>query len=314
MAALETKWRCMSSDNLDAIPIRSLVAAIEVSPLPTALFDAQDMLRFANSSYDSLFLHGLPTPVHFADVIRHGFRGGFGVKVDSGDIEAFLSSVLSRRRAVPRRAFATDLVDGTWVWVSEVVMEDGWMMSVMTDITLFKQEERRLRQARDSALSASMTDILTGLPNRRRILSELQAAMSGSLASKQSLSVAIVDVDHFKPINDRFGHLGGDEALRCFAEYLARTAVGIGTVGRIGGEEFLLIVPGSKAAKAKGQIDEVRAAVPPTVIDDHPPLPITFSAGVAEFDGGESVSSLMRRADLALYRAKAAGRNRVEVA
>ena len=297
----------------DSEEARTLFTAVEASPLPTALFDAQDRLRFANASYEKLFLRGLPLPVDFADVIRHGFRGGFGVKIDSGGTEGFLSNVLERRRSVPKRAFATDLVDGTWLWVTEMLLENSWMMSVMTDITLLKQEERLLRQARDSALAASMTDALTGLPNRRRILTELQSTMAECLGNKCPLSVGIVDVDHFKPINERFGHLGGDEALRGFAGYLSQATLGVGSVGRIGGEEFLVILAGASASAAKTWVDAIRQAVPPVVFDDAPSLTITFSAGVAEFVGSEGISSLLRRADLALYRAKASGRNRVEV-
>lgn len=88
----------------------------------------------------------------------------------------------------------------------------------------------------------------------------------------------------------------------------------LGPVGRIGGEEFLLILPGTLGQAAKAQVDAIRTLVPPAVIDDQPPLALSFSAGVAEFNGEEGVSVLMRRADLALYRAKAGGRNRVEVA
>ena len=304
----------MPTDARDAQESRLLTAAVEASPLPTALFDADDVLRFVNRSYERLFLRGLAIPVPFADVIRHGFHGGFGVKVDSGDIEQFLSSVLRRRRGLPHRAFTTDLVDGTWLWVTEVLLDNGWLMSTMTDITVFKQEERLLRQARDSALAASNTDALTGLPNRRCILDGLKASMAACLETRQPLSVAIVDVDHFKPINDRFGHLGGDEALKCFAAYLSSVAKSLGPVGRIGGEEFLLILPGTLGQAAKAQVDAIRTLVPPALIDDQQPLALSFSAGVAEFNGEEGVSLLMRRADLALYRAKAGGRNRVEVA
>lgn len=291
-----------------------VMAAVEAGPMPTALFDPDDVLRFCNARYEALFLRGRPLPLGFADVIRHGYHGGFGVKINSGDVEAFLADVLQRRRALPRRAFATDLVDGSWMWITETLLDNGWMLAVMTDITTLKQEERVLRQARDQALAASMTDALTGLPNRRRILDELQGAMASAMGARQPLSVAIVDVDHFKPINDRYGHLGGDEALRGFAGYLAGASAGLGTVGRIGGEEFLLIMRGTAAAAALAQVDAIRGAVPPARLGNHAPLTLSFSAGVAEYDGSEAYSSFMRRADLALYRAKAGGRNRVEFA
>jgi diguanylate cyclase (GGDEF)-like protein len=291
-----------------------VMAAVEAGPMPTALFDPDDVLRFCNPRYETLFLRGRALPISFADLIRHGFHGGFGVKIDSGDVEAFLADVLQRRRALPRRAFASDLVDGSWMWITETLLDNGWMLSVMTDITTLKQEERVLRQARDKAVAAAMTDALTGLPNRRRILDELHGAMTSAMDARQPLSVAIVDVDHFKPINDRYGHLGGDEALRGFAGYLAGAASGLGQVGRIGGEEFLLIMRGTPADAALARVDAIRNAVPPAQLGNQRSLPLTFSAGVAEYDGSEGYSSFMRRADLALYRAKAAGRNRVEFA
>jgi diguanylate cyclase (GGDEF)-like protein len=156
----------------------------------------------------------------------------------------------------------------------------------------------------------AMTDELTGLPNRRAVLARLTELLDGGRAC----AVMIVDIDHFKAINDRHGHLVGDEMLRAVAGVVAKVLRQPMVAGRLGGEEFLLLLPDTELDAATQVAEQVRAAV--GGIDTSrwfsgPPLSI--SAGVAMAlprPGG--VTDALRRADEALYAAKAAGRNRVQ--
>ncbi len=157
----------------------------------------------------------------------------------------------------------------------------------------------------------STHDALTGLANRRLGL----ARLSELIAADQPLSIALVDVDHFKRVNDAFGHEAGDQALTAVAHALRDPLGGTELVARWGGEEFLLIWPQTDLAAAIEFAQALRLAVPaqaPTLAGRT--LRTTVSLGLAQRRDGESVSQLLRRADAALYAAKDAGRDRVMAA
>ena len=125
-------------------------------------------------------------------------------------------------------------------------------------------------------------------------------------------AVAMLDIDHFKKINDRLGHGAGDEALRHVADVLSRNIRGGDVFGRYGGEEFLLIMPDTALLNAELLCNRLRDAVRssrPAAIDDAGP--ITLSGGLVQFRNGETCDDLVRRADIALYQAKTGGRNRI---
>lgn len=301
-----------------ALPVgelAALVRALESAPVVVALYDQRDNLVYANALRDRCFLRGWRAPISFADVIRMGFRQGFGVKISSGDVESFLEGVLTRRRGERHRAFQTDLMDGAWLWMTETVMDDGYFLSVATDITSLKHHERVLTQARDSAMQESLTDALTGLPNRRAMMAEVQVAAEVGRRQGRPLSLALIDLDHFKAINDRFGHDTGDQVLRYFSEFCTQKLAPQDRFGRLGGEEFLLMLPGLNAEHALVFVDWLRDSVPrvPTG-EDGLKLEFSFSAGIAEYGESDTPSLCLRRADEALYRAKNAGRNYAMVA
>jgi len=149
------------------------------------------------------------------------------------------------------------------------------------------------------ASSASL-DGLTGLANRRGFDDALDEAMLGTARSGVQFSVALIDVDHFKAVNDQQGHAAGDELLRTVArEWVPRLPRGA-MLARHGGDEFALLLPSCPGPAARRVVEELRLACAQAPV----------SAGVAQHAPGESASQLMRRADTALYRAKAAGRGR----
>jgi len=284
--------------------LQALVAGLEHSELLAGLFDPGDRLRWANLAYHDTFLRGLALPAAFADVLRHGHHGGFGVLVSCGDVEAFLADILPRRRACASRTLLSDTIDGRWLQFSETLLADGWMLTVAADITALKQQERRIAQMHADALQASLTDPLTGVSNRRHILELTEQALQARVERGTPMSVALIDIDHFKRVNDSHGHQAGDEVLRGFArECRARLRPHDG-VGRIGGEEFMLLLPGAGLGTAQRIVERLRAAI------EWGPRGCTFSAGLAAPRAGEDVDALLRRADAALYAAKRAGRNR----
>ena len=147
----------------------------------------------------------------------------------------------------------------------------------------------------------SRRDELTGLPNRRVWTEEFPAFLRRAAADRVPVAVCMIDLDHFKSFNDTYGHPAGDRLLQTAARAWERELRAYDLLARYGGEEFILLLTGSTTEDATGIVDRLRAATP---------LEQTFSAGMAIWDYEESSDDLVARADVALYAAKAAGRNR----
>jgi len=180
---------------------------------------------------------------------------------------------------------------------------------VSRDITELKLLEVRLREM-------AATDFLTGLANRRHFLARLEQELSRiHRLDGHCASVLMLDSDHFKQVNDTFGHATGDNVLRHLAALMQRELRNIDTIGRVGGEEFAVILPGADLPAAEVFAERLRnkiAASPMTHEDQ--PIALTVSIGVAGMRAGDaSADDALVRADRALFRAKECGRNRVAV-
>ncbi len=158
-----------------------------------------------------------------------------------------------------------------------------------------------------------VVDHLTGLNNRRHFDDTCAREFSRARRHERALSLLMIDIDHFKQVNDRFGHPAGDEVLQEVARALASRLGREETIARYGGEEFVILLPEAPAERARRVAEKLRAAVERLEISSHARrIPITLSVGVAELAESDRVASdLIRRADEALYAAKHAGRNRV---
>jgi diguanylate cyclase len=296
--------------SLDDEAILHLLEALTESGQAISIYDAEDRLRYANKTYQGIFLKGYEGALTFTDILRYGAKNGIGVRIDGGDVEALIARTLPRRRSTPRKSFETDFMDGRWFWMDHTILPNGWVLTVGADITALKQNEQTLRKAHEEALQASRTDLLTGLPNRRHILELLDEALAGNEPATSGLCVAIIDIDRFKAINDTYGHDAGDLVLQHFANTCRERLRSQDHMGRTGGEEFLLLLPGVRLNEAARIIDRFRADFPSAKCDASPSrLPYTFSAGVAEALPHDDRSSLLYRADSALYAAKSEGRN-----
>jgi diguanylate cyclase (GGDEF)-like protein len=169
-----------------------------------------------------------------------------------------------------------------------------------------------LREAHARIEVLAQIDELTGVLNRRWIMKALDDEIERTQRSGSVCSVALLDIDHFKRINDTYGHPAGDDVLRTFAIALAANLRGIDKLGRYGGEEFLLILPGSSKEQAVIAVDRLRkliAAIDWIAISGD--LRVTISAGVTQLGQTQTADDVISHADAALYEAKDGGRNRV---
>jgi diguanylate cyclase len=174
------------------------------------------------------------------------------------------------------------------------------------------ETNRELRRAFGQIGELAIRDELTGTHNRRYLMEVLARERSRAERLSEPFSVCLLDIDHFKAINDSAGHAAGDAVLRHFAALAPRGLRGIDAFGRFGGEEFLLVLPGTARQGAVAAAERVRAAVEAGAFPGLPPgRRVTITAGVATHVKGEAVAALLARADQALYRGKQAGRNRV---
>jgi diguanylate cyclase (GGDEF)-like protein len=167
----------------------------------------------------------------------------------------------------------------------------------------------RMQAERSLLKRYALTDSLTGLPNRLAFETTLERDYTLSLRTRQPLSLIMLDLDRFKRVNDTYGHNRGDAVLAQLAQVLQSVIRGSDHPARWGGEEFVIVLPNSTTLEAAVLAERIRKAVEK---EDFQVGALTVSLGVAQLEGIDSPLSLARRADEALYRAKAAGRNRVE--
>jgi diguanylate cyclase (GGDEF)-like protein len=160
------------------------------------------------------------------------------------------------------------------------------------------------------------TDALTGAANRRHIDWVLHRAVDDAQAEQRQLSVIMLDVDHFKAVNDRHGHQAGDQVLVQIVQACQGALRQFDRLGRMGGEEFVVVLPDSDLEAGLQVAERLRASVASLQpVIDGTSRPLSISLGVAQLQPAEKdMAALVRRADAALYRAKAGGRNRVEAA
>ena len=188
-------------------------------------------------------------------------------------------------------------------------------LSAVVIATLALLVTRQIRSARRLRIVA-LTDELTRLPNRRHLLTVAEEQVRAARARGAGFGVLMLDVDHFKRINDRFGHEAGDAVLRRTAEVFRSQLRDGDTVGRTGGEEFVAVLPGASAAASAEVAERLRRAVEAADFADlDPSLSVTVSVGAAVWQPDDAnFAATCKRADDSLYRAKESGRNRVEMA
>ncbi len=301
---------------LAALPdvVAALLALLDASEGGVVFRDAGGRLLTANRQAELIFgasaeqLAGT-TP---------GDREPFTVRRDGSPLEAAdhpATVALETRKPVRGVAMGVRRPDGSLHWIvmnaEPVISEDGTLLGVVTtfiDHTDRLETESHVSELMDRLARQALMDALTDLPNRRAFDARLAEEVARSRRHRTPLSLAVIDVDAFKALNDTRGHPAGDLALTRLADAMRRAVRQEDVATRLAGDEFAVILPGADLAAATAVLDRIRHAVAaePALVK----MGVTFSAGLAERGVRGTGSDLYRRADAALYRAKAAGGNR----
>jgi two-component system, cell cycle response regulator len=173
----------------------------------------------------------------------------------------------------------------------------------------------KLRNSMQSTMEMALIDPLTGLNNRRYFTSHLTSLLGHAGSTRGELTLLILDIDHFKQVNDTYGHDAGDEVLQDFAQRMKLSVRGIDLVCRLGGEEFVIVMPDTDPIRGFRIADRIRQSVgnvPFKIHGGKKEISVTVSVGMTGLRGEDlTVDALLKRADDALYKAKRDGRNRV---
>jgi diguanylate cyclase (GGDEF)-like protein len=242
---------------------------------------------------------------------RHATPGGGQYFVVAGLVMIILALLLRFVAALFGQVDLNQVTASHPAHAFSVLMSTLIIVLIAMGLVLMTKEQADVRNH-----TLAMQDDLTGLNNRRSIQQVLTQQIALARRSQRSLALLLIDIDHFKQINDTHGHLSGDKALRDVAVCLRERLRAQDMVGRWGGEEFIAILPDTDAAGAQALAEALRVATEQagfSSINDHP-IPMTISIGlhVLELSSGNQRDDMIGAADRALYQAKQNGRNRVE--
>jgi diguanylate cyclase len=228
----------------------------------------------------------------------------------SGVVERIGAGDLEARVEVMGAGVMASLAEGVNAMAGKVAYTQNELTEQVERVT------HELRAQKEAAEKAARTDLLTGLASRRAFTELADSEMHRALRYSTPLSLVMVDLDHFKRINDNFGHRVGDTVLVSFARIVSQQVREVDVVGRLGGEEFAILLPNTDVAEAVRVTERIRLAVANSKLESNGQvIQYTASFGIATFSGHEvSLGGFMDRADVALYKAKRYGRNRVELA
>jgi len=284
-----------------------LFDAISALPDGFVCYDADDRLELCNERYREIYALSADLMVpgaRFEEILRGGVaRGQYPAAKD--DPEEWIRQRLEIHRKA-KGPLEQELPGGRWVRIVERRTETGGLVGFRTDITEMKERQFALERL-------ATTDPLTGAMNRRRFMDEGERELRRARRYGSPLSLVIFDVDHFKRINDSFGHAVGDKVLRRLVEEANATLREHDMICRYGGEEFAVVFPQTDAAAAEIAAERLRAAIASIEVKagDELVRPTVSIGGTQVDPHGDSLQSALSRADGLLYQAKRSGRNRV---
>jgi len=289
---------------------------LELSHDGYAIFDGEDRLMYWNKRFAELMYisEEKSDAITLDHLLIDNFNHNRGVRIDSGDIESFISYAKKVRRSRDFRLFEVDFVDGRWFLFSEQLNEKNEMLVQIKDITKQKVYEKSLADEVTDLRSVALTDELTRVGNRRALVESVKSELSRCARSGASMTMLLIDLDLFKAVNDKYGHHAGDAALRHVADLIKQTLRPYDILGRIGGEEFAVFLSNTTGEDGLLIAERTRKAIESnTIVYEGKDINLTISLGMTTLGCSAKFEDLYKQADEALYHSKASGRNRVSI-
>ncbi len=282
--------------------------AMEALPDGFVLYDNDDRLVHCNQRYREIYKESgdLRVPgVKFSDLIRAGVRRGQYADAVGNEEEWIAQRIHDHRN--PGKPLEQQLPGDRWLRIQERRTNTGGLVGFRIDITELKHQERELSRL-------AWTDSLTGVLNRHRFLELAETHLAHAQRHFRDVSLLMLDLDNFKAINDRHGHAAGDHVLRSICKCWQNQLRGHDLIGRLGGEEFCVLLPDTTGGDALVVAERLRKITEQQALDyDGEAIGVTVSIGTAMYESiADTITSVIKRADQCLYQAKSAGRNRVE--
>jgi len=293
-----------------------IIEALKASKDGFGVYDEEDILVFCNDrlaqnfGFKSRDIIGMS----FETMLRKAFSAGVGVASDD-HIDGLVERAKASRLEKGFASFESDMQDGSWMQVSRLKTADNFIYIYVTDITKLKKTESELRDALRFVKKLAATDSLTGISNRRHFLETAETEFERSQRFTHPLSILALDIDHFKLINDNYGHQAGDQVLEAITYCCKNLLRESDVFGRLGGEEFSILLPDTNEAAAKVTAQRILKAVAALEVNyQNKVIRFTTSIGIAQLsEVSSSLEVLMNQSDEALYKAKHNGRNCMEV-
>jgi len=293
---------------------KTIVQALEGSQDGVAVFDAEDHICFINPPMASILGFQVEDVVglSFEQIFRNAFAKKTGVAIQTENIDDWIEQALNKRRCQMFRSFEVEHRSKSWFLISEQQNVNGYILVTSADITHLKELENNLLKASKVLEIKAFVDELTEINNRRAFTELGKKEVNRCLRNKSPLSLLLVDIDHFKQINDTYGHQTGDLALKLFAQKIGAQLRDYDIFSRVGGEEFAIILPETAKDEASNIAERVRLSAAGIIVEtENGHFSFTISIGQTMITSHSNLDSLYAEADKALYRAKQSGRNQV---
>lgn len=293
---------------------------LEHSPDAFGVFDSNDRLVLCNQNMANIWSLSKDQALgkSHTELIKRAHEFGQTVNIETEDIDEWIADIRTRQRTQKYRVFESDWRDGTWIQVSELLLDNQFMVVSTRDITELKQTQIKLQQALEHISKIASIDELTQIFNRRSFNERAEAEVKRCQRYRHPLSLLLLDIDHFKNVNDTYGHANGDLVLQAFAQLFKGHLRDSDVFARFGGEEFALVLPEtniSSAEKLTNRLSKLLAQQQITAIDSKTVISITVSSGLTALgDITDNLENMLIRADKALYESKQNGRNRCTIA
>ena len=250
-----------------------LIQHVGRSETGIAVIDANDRFLYCNPAFISMF--GLedysPVGRSHDEFLVWVYSHRIGNAKGSVTLDEWMAQVKSLYRVHTYHTSEVNLTNGRWLLVAQQLYRSSNIVSVCTDITRSKEAELALHVAYAELGRLAMTDELTGVPNRRHFLAQLESERQRALRYRRQACLAMLDLDRFKQVNDRYGHPAGDEVLKHFTELLRRHMRCEDMVGRLGGEEFALLMPETAPSGAQTVLERIRQELAKAPLDSIAP-------------------------------------------